>query len=802
MPASILKSLDANLLRRACDPTEFSFKTTDELPELQEFVGQARALNATHFGIGINRVGFNIFALGPSGIGKRSIIRSLLEKEAKKKPRPKDICHIHNFKDPRHPLVLLLQPGMGKQLADDMLLLVDILRTLIPAIFESNDYKTRIKEIQEETRKKQDSAFAKLELEASKNELVILSTPEGFVLAATKNGEIISEKEFASLPTQEKAAKDQVMHKMHEQLTSFLEQVPNWHKEQREKKKEALKYFTTLQVGSVIFDVKKKYLDQPEIASYLNEVQQAILDNPTDFRKEESFTGLPGFRLEKPSFNQYRINVLVDNSELTGAPIIYEDNPNYANLVGRIDHVSQFGALVTDFTLIRAGALQKANGGYLLLDAIKLLSQPFAWEGLKRALRAREVRIENINQLMGFMGTVTLEPHPVPLDLKVLLLGDRYIYYLLCALDPEFLELFKVAADFDEDIERNPKNNLLFAQLLKSLAKKDHLKPIAKDAVVEMIDYGSRLVEDCHKVTTHVRRLQDLLREADYCCSQDNRSVIEARDVEKAIEQQIIRASRYKEEQFEHIAKGIVLIDTSGSKTGQINGLSYIQLGGFAFGHPARITARVGMGGGELIDIEREVKLGGPIHSKGVLILTGYLGGQFAKDEPLSLRASLVFEQSYGGVEGDSASAAEACALLSAIADIPIKQSIAITGSINQLGHIQAIGGVNEKIEGFFDVCRARGLTGEQGCIIPTANVDRLMLRKDIVEAAKMGLFHIYAVKTVDEAMEILTGIKAGPRNRAGKFPRNSINGKVELALKNFTKKAKSKRKPRRRGNG
>jgi len=791
-----IKPLDVGHLRRDCDPTQFDFNTTNDLPELAGFIGQNRALTAANFGIKINREGFNIFALGPLGIGKRSVIYSILEKETTSKGIPKDLCYTHNFQNPRHPIALFLTAGVGKKLSADMQQLIEILRVSIPAIFESKDYTARIKEIQEETRKSEDEALKNLEQLALQHHLAILRTPQGLMLAATKeNGEIYSEEEFNALSAEEKEKKEVLMRNLHTQLQEYLEKIQVWHKLQRERIKEAFQYFTMLQVGSAIDEVKNKYKEFPEITEYLNNVQQAILDNPSDFRKKpEGIPEVLGLASDENSLNRYRVNVVVDHGASTRAPIIYEDNPTFANLVGRIDQISRFGALVTDFTMIRAGALHKGNGGYLLLDASKLLTQPYAWEGLKRALRAKEIRVENIYQMMGFLGTASLEPAAVPLDIKVVLFGERSIYYLLCALDPDFLQLFKVAADFDEDIDRNPQNDYLFARLLKSLTKKDGLMPLSKEAVAAVISHASRMIGDSQKISTHIRKLTDLLHEADYYAQVEKRHAVEATDVEQAIVQQRFRASRAQEQYYKNIERGTILIDTASSQIGQINGLSVAELGGYAFGLPTRITARVSTGKGELIDIEREVKLGGPLHSKGVLILAGYLRGHFAKVAPWSLTASLVFEQSYGGVEGDSASAGEACALLSAIAQVPIKQALAITGSINQHGQVQAIGGVNEKIEGFFDVCKERGFSSEQGVIIPRANVDRLMLKSDVVAAAKNGKFQIYAVSTIDEAISILTGMEAGVRGDDGNFPKDSINGKVESVLLRLAKKAKSQK--------
>jgi lon-related putative ATP-dependent protease len=790
-----IKPLSYSLLISHCDPEQFDFKTTDEIPELAFYIGQQRALHAAKFGLGIKCDGFNIFALGPAGIGKRSVFKALLTKEASMHPTPNDICYVHNFKEPRKPHYLLLPPGMGKKFQEDMHSLVGTLRVSIPAIFESEAYRVKIKNIQELIQEKQEKAFNALEDAANARGFAIMHTPDGFVLNAMKDGKVLSEEEFAALPKEERETRNVVMRELYHEISNFLEQIPNWQKEQRQEMKDALRYFIVIEVGTLIKDVKKAYENQPSVLLFLNEVQQAITDHPGDFRKEEG----PSFGMpmgEKSRYTRYRVNVLVDNSGLKGAPVVYEDNPSLTNLVGRIDQVSQFGALVTDFTLLSAGALHKANGGYLLIDALKLLSQPYAWEALKRALRAKEIRMENIGQMTGFFITVSLEPEPIPLNIKVVLFGERNIYYILCAYDPEFAELFKVAADFEEEIERNKENQLLFAQLLKGLAAQDNLKPLAREAVARMVDYSSRMIGDSKKISTHVRSLADLLREADHWAQLEKSSVIDRHHIEKAIIEQEYRASRIKDEQYEHIARGLKLISTEGSEIGQINGLAYLQLGTLAFGIPTRISATVHIGSGEVVDIERQVRLGGPIHSKGVLILSGYLSGQFAKDIPLSLSASLVFEQSYGGIEGDSASAAELAVLLSAIAQIPLKQGIALTGSVNQHGQIQAIGGINEKIEGFFDICRSRGLNGEQGVIMPKANVDMLMLRPEVVMAAKEGLFNVYAVAHIDEVMTILTGLNAGVRNKAGNFPKGSVNYLVEMQLLSYSQtRLKSKKR-------
>jgi lon-related putative ATP-dependent protease len=488
-------------------------------------------------------------------------------------------------------------------------------------------------------------------------------------------------------------------------------------------------------------------------------------------------------RLREARFRRYQVNVVVDHSESEGGPVIYEEHPTYNNLIGRIEHMAQMGALVTDFNLIKPGAFHRANGGYLLIDARELLMQPYAWQGLKRVLRAQEVRIESLSQALSLVGTVSLEPEPIPLKVKVVLIGERLLYYLLNQYDPDFGELFKVEADFSDEMAKTQENDALYARLIATMARRQELRPFDRGAAARIIERSGRLAGDSKKLSTHLLSVAELLEEADYWADHAGNDVVTVADVQRAIEEQIHRADRLRERTQEHIKRGTIMIDTKGAVVGQVNGLSVIALGDFAFGRPSRITARTRLGKGEVVDIEREVDLGGPIHSKGVLILSGYLGARFAPDHPLSLSASLVFEQSYAGVEGDSASLAELCTLLSALADTPVKQGLAVTGSVNQHGEVQPIGGVNEKIEGFFDACSAKGLTGEQGVLIPTANVEHLMLRQDVIEAVEQERFHVYSVETVDQAIELLTDVPAGERDAEGRFPEGSFNQRVEAQL-------------------
>jgi predicted ATP-dependent protease len=646
--------------------------------------------------------------------------------------------------------------------------LVEELRTAIPATFESENYRRRRQDIEEEFRERQDRVLSDIQRQAQERGLALIRTPMGLAFAPTRQGEVISPEEFQKLPPPEQERTQADVAALQGELEKSLSQMPQWDRERRAKVKALNQEVGLFAVGHLIEELHQRYLDLPAVLEYLHSVQQDVIDNLDEFLgvtdpppadPREAGSQRPPIRTS--SLRRYQVNVVVDHSGATGAPVVYEDRPTVQNLVGRIEHMAQMGALVTDFNLIKAGALHRANGGYLILDARKVLLQPFAWEELKRALRSREIRIEVLGQTLSLVSTVSLEPEPIPLDVKVVLLGERPLYYALYQADPDFSELFKVAADFEDQM----------------------LRPLDRAAVARVIEQSARLASDAEKLSTHMHSIADLLREADYWAGEAQHRVIAATDVQHAIDAQIRRQDRVRERIQEEIQRGTILIDTQGAAVGQVNGLSVLSMGQFAFGRPSRITARVRLGRGEVIDIEREVALGGPIHSKGVLILSAYLGARYAAERPLSLSASLVFEQSYSGVEGDSASSAELYALLSALADLPVKQGRAVTGSVDQHGQVQAVGGVNEKIEGFFDVCRVQGLTGEQGVLIPAANVKHLMLHHDVVAAVAAGRFHVYAVETIDQGIELLTGVPAGERNDAGEFPDGSVNQRVEARL-------------------
>ncbi len=806
--AGAIRPLEPEALYHRCDPGQFSFETTAELPEAAGIPGQARAVEAVQFGIGIRRAGYNLFALGSPGIGRHTIIRRFLEEKAATAEAPADWCYVNNFEQAQQPRYLRLPPGRGAALKQDVARLVEDLRSAIQSVFESESYRTRKQAIIEELKERHEHALEEVRREAEEKGIALLQTPAGFAFAPMRGGEVISPDEFERLTEAEQEQINAAVSGLQGRMQALMQQAPQWEKESREKVRALNREVTTFAVDHLMSDIRRKYETPPEVAQHLDALRRDVIENvdailnPPDASMAAAL-GLPSHGPQNGALlRRYQVNLLVDHATGTGAPVVYEDNPTFQNLVGQVEYMAQLGALVTDFNLIRAGALHRANGGYLMLDAHKVLMQPYAWDGLKRALRSSEVRVESLGQSLGLISTVSLEPQPIPLDLKVVLIGERTLYYLLCQYDPEFNELFKVAVDFEEEMDRTEESQREHAQLIGMMARREKLLPLDRGAVARVIEHSSRMAGDADKLSTRMTTLADLLREADYWATAAGRSVISAPEVQAAIDAEARRVDRLRLRLREAVLRGTILIDTAGARVGQVNGLSVIQLDKFSFGHPSRITARVRMGRGEVVDIEREVEMGGPIHSKGVLILAGLLGARYAADHPLSLDASLVFEQSYGGIDGDSASSAEFYALLSALSGLPLRQSLAVTGTINQHGEIQAIGGVNEKIEGFFDLCQARGLTGEQGVLIPAANIRHLMLREDVVAAVRAGRFHVYPVATADQGIELLTGLPAGERSAEGRFPLGSVNQRVEARLLELAEKRAAFGQPAGEGNG
>ena len=790
--------LPPDALRRVTDPAGLGFATTAELQDLDQIVGQDRAVEAVRFAIGMRHDGYNLFALGPEGIGKYHVIRQFLERRAATEPVPPDVCYVHDFEQPQRPRALRLPVGRGAALRDAMDRLSLELRSAIPAAFETDEYRDRKAALEDEAKRRRDLAVAAVEDHARQLGVAVISTPLGLGLAPLKGGEVLGKDEFKRLSADEQARLNAATSTLEEELERTLEQVPRWERSKREAIRTLNRDVTKRAVGHLIDELRRDFADLPEVLAHLDVVERDVVASADEFIAAAAMAGqtfssaIRGVVAEAPTFRRFQVNLLVDHRATSGAPVVYEDHPTQANLIGRVEHTAQLGALVTDFTLIRAGALHRANGGYLVLDARKVLTQPYAWEELKRALRAGRISIESLGQSLGLISTVSLEPEPIPLDVKVALVGDRLLYYMLCELDPDFLELFKVQADFDDRMDRTPESDALYARLIATLARRAEERPLDATAVARVIEQAARLAGDSGKVSTHMRSLTNLLREADRWADEAGHETVTADDVDRAVDAQRQRAGRIRDRMLEEVGRGTILIETSGEAVGQVNGLSVVQIGEAAFGQPSRITARARLGRGEVVDIEREVALGGPIHSKGVLILTGFLGGRYARRRPLALQASLVFEQSYAGVDGDSASLAEACALLSAIGQVPLRQSLAVTGSIDQQGNVQPVGGVDEKLEGFHDVCERRGWRGGEGAIIPAANVRNLMLRRDVVEAAEAGRFRVYAVRTADEALELLTGMPAGAPDADGQYPPDSVNGRVAAALAELAEQARA----------
>jgi lon-related putative ATP-dependent protease len=786
-----LRPLAAERLYRPADLSALAFDSTADLEPEEGLVGQGRALDAIEFGTRIAIPGFNLFVIGPNGMRAQRAIERILQKAAAgERRRLSDWVYVNNFADARKPVAIELPGGRAGEFRDGMHELIDDLKTALPAVFESEDYQTRRGAIDQAFQSKQGDAFAALHERAATKDIVILRTPMGFALVPGRDRQPVPPEEFRNWPEAKRQEIQANIEELEKELERIVRQLPQWETERRDEIRKLSRETARFAIGQFIETAKARFSDIPKILAHLEAIRADLIENVGMFIvKGESDEGPPMHGQPGAPFDRYAVNVLVGQpGREPVVPIVEELHPTLGNLLGSIEYVSQHGVLVTNFRLIKAGAIHRANGGYLLLDARSLLTEPFSWTALKRSLRQREIRIEDLGRFIGLTSTVSLEPDPIPLDVKVVLFGDRLLYYLLAAFDPDVAEHFKVLADLEDDIDRTPSTEAAHARMIAALARRHGLRPVDRAGTALMIEYAARLADHANKLTLVVDQIDDVLAEADFWARKRGHEIISRADVDTAIAQRIQRSSRLRDRLQEDILHDLALIDTSGMRTGQVNGLSIAELAGFRFGRPTRITCRVRPGTGKLVDIEREVALGGPIHSKGVLILSGFLAGRYALDTPMSLFASLVFEQSYGGVEGDSASSAELCALLSALAELPLRQDLAVTGSVNQQGQVQAIGGVNEKIEGFFDICRKRGLGGTQGVLIPNANVQHLMLRTDVIAACKEGKFFIFPVTTIDEGAALLTGRPAGERGPDGLYPPQSINRLIEDRLHAFAR--------------
>lgn len=778
-----IKPLLPEQLYHTCDLAGLDFASTEQLSLLTETIGQTRALESITFGVGIKHEGYNLYVMGSSGVGRHWMVTDTLNRltETEKK-RASDWCYLGNFDNPHQPLAICLPPGLGRVLRTDMSQLVESLLDAIPVALQSDEFRKQAEQISESVKQQEEKMAAEFDRKTREQGIALLHTPTGYTLVPLKEGKVISPEDFDKLPQEEQKSIEKVVERFHSELRSALSKIPLWKRDMRQRIKALEREFAEVTLDQLLNELLKKYSEHPDLVRYLNELREDVMQNLDLFRSSEDDAGNP-IDINEPRFTRYKVNLLVDNRDGPVVPIVYEPNPTYQNLLGRIEHLARMGTLATDFTLIKAGALHRANDGYLVLDIEKLLTNPFSWEALKRAIKSREVKIESLERQLSLVSTITLEPDPIPIDLKVVLIGDRRIYHLLKAYDSDFGQLFKVVVDLAESLPRKEESDQSFARLIATLQQRDKLRPVSRPGVERIIEHSARHARNGEKLSLHMGSLSDLLNEADYWALQENSKLIEKRHVQQALDHQTRRLSQLREQLQEEIIDGSLMIDTTGSQLGRVNGLSVIQMGDYAFGLPSRISATARLGHGEVVDIEREVDQGGPIHSKGVFILTAYLNRRYARYQPLSLAATLVFEQTYGQVEGDSASAGELCALLSALGDIPLKQSLAITGSVNQHGEMQPIGGVCEKVEGFFDICQHRGLDGSQGVIIPRANRRDLMLKQEILDAAEGGQFSVYAIAHVEQAMELLTGLTAGVADEKGIYPAQTINGLVQKRL-------------------
>jgi lon-related putative ATP-dependent protease len=769
-------------LRAVCDPAMLPFRSTAELPPLDGLIGQERAATATAFGVGMRHAGYNLFVLGPARTGKTSSMKRVLARAAEREPVPPDYCYVHNFADPYRPTALEVPAGRGRGLREAMRRLAEECKTRLPRAFEGEEFERQKSRILEDLSRRQQEEMTRLEEVARTQKFAVLRTPAGMALAPAPHGEPLSASEYAALP---EAVKQEMQHggaAVEEQMEASRRRLRLLEREARDAHERLVRDVAAAAVRPLFQELREQFAGLPGVERYLGEVEQDLVAHAEDFRAE----GKPDLPFMPPPgrfLDRYEVNVLVDRSGLGGAPVVQEPNPTYGNLMGRTEHRAHFGTLVTDFSLIRAGALHRANGGYLVLDALDVLRHPMVWDALKKALKTRSIRIEDPLEEWRLASSAGLAPQPIPLSVKVVLIGSSMLYYLLSALDEDFHELFKVKVDFDDSLPRTPEFELLYARFVGNACREEGLLPFSSDGIARLLEHCSRLIADQRRLTSRLGDVLDLVRESSFWAGQRGHALVLAGDVDHSITQKTYRANLLEERTRRIITEGTLLIDTSGRTVGQVNGIAVLALGDHVFGRPSRITARTYAGEPGVVDIEREAKLGGPIHSKGVMILAGYVAGRYARERPLALSASIAFEQQYEEIEGDSASSAELYALLSSLTGIPIEQGLAVTGSMNQRGEIQPIGGVNEKVEGFFDVCRARGLTGRQGVLMPEANARHLMLREDVVEAVRVERFHVYAVATVDEGLALLTGCEAGDRGPDGRFPEGSINAAVESAL-------------------
>jgi len=773
-------------VRWTCRFEDLPFETTADLPPGDSIVGQARAVNALDFGLTVPQPGYNIFVAGPPGTGRTTYTQSKVAQVAAAQPVPSDWIYVHNFQQPDQPLAIPLPPGQGSQFRREVDRLVDELKDAIRKLFASETFEAKRSGLIQQFEQQANAIWRDLEQEARRLGFALQRTPMGIVtVPISPSGEPLGDEQLAQLTPAHRQELERRARALQENVGEATRKVRGIEREAKEAIGE-LERSAVLSVASHAVDaLKQRYADHPRLVEWLDRFLSDVVERHDDFKDEgeQPPPQLPFMPRRGAEFTRYRVNLLIDNSQTKGAPVVLELNPTYYNLFGKTEYRGEFGAMVTDFTMIKPGALHRANGGYLILQARDLLISPFSWEGLKRTLKSREIRVENIAEQYGLFATATLRPEPIPLNVKVIIIGASLIYHLLYQYEDDFPKLFKIKADFDVDIERTGQSMVEYARAIGNICRRQGLLPFDRSAVARVLEQSARMAEDQHRLSMRFNEMVDVIYEASTWARSEGASTVTAPHVRRAIDEKIRRSNRIEERIRDLIRNGQILVAIDGAAAGQVNGLSVLMLGDYAFGRPSRVTARTYVGGRGVVNIERETQMSGRIHSKGVLTLGAYLGGKFAQRRPLSLNASLTFEQLYEEVEGDSASSTELYALLSDLAGAPIEQGIAVTGSVNQKGEVQPIGGVNEKVEGFYYVCKALGLTDRQGVMVPQQNLRNLMLNDEVSEAIRNGRFHIWAVRTIDEGLEVLTGVPAGQADAEGNYPEGTVNFRVSKRL-------------------
>ena len=781
--------LDIDQLYRTCNPELLPFKTTETLEDFTGIYGQERAVEAMDFGIGMLKPDYNLFVMGHSQSGRFSFVMDTLKRQAKKAKKPLDWCYLNNLSDPRHPEAFYFAPGKGAVFKSDIQHLLEAVASELPTAFENPGYQRSKSRIERDFNRLYDQALEQVESEARSRSIALYRDAGSVGFTPVADGQAMDEAAFSQLTEEERNQINTDINQLEEYLNESLTRMPIWRRETNEKQKK-LEHDTARTAMNPMFQpLKEKYASQPRVVNYLIQMEVELVKHAADLvgedkLGEERSKATRLVQLEQ----QFGVNMIVDHQKTKGLPVVFESHPSYDNLFGRVEYSSEMGAMVTNYQLIRGGSLHQANGGYLVLEAEKLFEHPMVWSAIKRALKSNKIKIENPFAELSGINTITLDPESIELKVKVVIIGDRELYYMLQQMDPDFSKLFRVVVDFDDDVARTDASIRNYARLMRTVSQQQSCAHISRKAVARLVEHSSRMAEDQDQLSAQIGEMKDLICESDFKRQKAGDDLIQVSHIEAALEAKERRTDRLSSRMREEILNETILINTEGTAVGKCNGLTVLQVGEVSFGTPARISATVHPGDKGIVDIEKEVTLGQPIHSKGVMILTGYLGHKYAQDFPLTLSANIALEQSYGYVDGDSASLAEICTLISALTHTPIKQTFALTGSINQYGEVQAIGGVNEKIEGFFDVCVAKGLTGEQGVIIPKANQRNLMLKKSVVQAVAEGMFHVYTVATVDQTLELLTGHKPGLRKPDGNFTQRSLNFNVVKRLKELAK--------------